>query len=138
MRNMVAIAFTAAVSGITGCSLEALEPKTDAVHGQKLYNSQCSQCHGTDAKGAGPASMGLGSPPPELHLLTKNNDGVFPRDYVMGVIDGFSRQGHPTAAMPEFGAGDLGPVIQVEEDGISTPIPSDLIALANYLESIQE
>jgi hypothetical protein len=70
--------------------------------------------------------------------LAKNNERVFPRDYVMGVIDGFSRRSHPTTAMPEFGAGDLGPVIQVEEDGISTPIPSDLIALANYLESIQE
>ena len=56
----------------------------------------------------------------------------------MTTIDGLSRHNQLTAAMPEFGAGDLGPIVQVEEDGLSTPIPADLIALANYLESIQD
>ena len=133
--------FPAAIAllfGLAGCTLEKPEPQTDVAYGKRLYDAQCSQCHGADAKGSGPASLGLGSPPPALHTLKNNNGGVFPRDYVMGVIDGFSRRDHPTAAMPEFGAGDLGPVVQVEQDGVSTPIPTDLIALAAYLESIQD
>jgi hypothetical protein len=40
--------------------------------------------------------------------------------------------------MPEFGADDLGPLVVVEvEDGIGTPIPADLIALSEYLRSVQ-
>jgi hypothetical protein len=40
--------------------------------------------------------------------------------------------------MPEFGALDLGPAVIVEDDGIGTPVPATLLALANYLETIQE
>ena len=56
----------------------------------------------------------------------------------MSTIDGLSRHFQEDAAMPEFGAGDLGPLVQVGDDKFSTPIPADLIALANYLESIQD
>jgi hypothetical protein len=76
--------------------------------------------------------------PPDLTVLAANNGGVFPRDYVLGVIDGFDRRPHFSGAMPEFGAGDMGPTIIVEEDGLGTPIPARLLALATYLETIQE
>jgi hypothetical protein len=63
---------------------------------------------------------------------------MFPRDAVMSTIDGYGRAGGSHGAMPEFGAGDLGPLVQVEADGLSTPVPADLLALTNYLESIQD
>jgi hypothetical protein len=36
--------------------------------------------------------------------------------------------------MPEFGATDMGEIIMVDR----TPVPAELLALAGYLESIQE
>ena len=125
------------VLATAACAPEEQSMRTDAVRGKAIYDARCAQCHGADGAGAGPASLGLGGPPPSLRNLASNNDGVFPREYVMATIDGLSRHNELTAAMPEFGAGYLGPVIQVEENGLSMPIPAELLALANYIESIQ-
>ncbi|KIC51119.1 c-type cytochrome [Tateyamaria sp. ANG-S1] len=134
-RLIVAVATTALV---TACSPELLEPDVSAEHGERLYLQKCAVCHGTDGTGAGVASLGLGGPPPDLTMLSARNGGVYPETFVMSVIDGFNRRDHPSSAMPEFGNEGLGPMVQVEEDGISTPIPSDLIALSAYLEGIQQ
>jgi hypothetical protein len=57
----------------------------------------------------------------------------------MSVIDGYRRGSHFSEAMPEFGATDLGPTVIVENpDGTGTPVPETLLALADYLESIQQ
>ena len=102
-----------------------------------LLFQKCAACHGDDGKGAGRESLGLGAPPPDLTTLSAQNRGIFPQNFVMSAIDGFNRRNHPASAMPEFGNADLGPDVQVEDGGVSTPIPSDLIALAAYLETIQ-
>lgn len=40
--------------------------------------------------------------------------------------------------MPQFGNIDLGPTVIAEmEDGIGTPVRADLLALSEYLRSIQ-
>jgi mono/diheme cytochrome c family protein len=119
------------------CSPDDELTRTDQIRGKAVFDESCVQCHGADGGGAGPASLGLGITPPSLRQLSADNDGVFPREYVMATIDGLSRHNQLTAAMPEFGAGNLGPLIQVEENGLSTPIPADLLALANYIETIQ-
>ncbi len=111
--------------------------RVDAEYGKALYDTKCAVCHGADAEGGGPASLGLGVVPPGLTMLAKNNDGVFPRDEVMSVIDGYFRRDHYNDPMPVFGDEDLGPIVRVEEDDFSTPVPADLLAMANYLESVQ-
>ncbi|MEJ6398872.1 c-type cytochrome [Yoonia sp. 208BN28-4] len=123
---------------LAGCTEEADDTRVDVFRGKALYQSQCAACHGPNGEGAGAASLGLGGPPPSLVTLSAQNGGVFPRDYVLGVIDGLERHNSPDAAMPEFGAGDMGPLILVEEDGLATPIPAEMLALATYLESIQQ
>lgn len=105
--------------------------------GETLYLQKCAACHGNDGRGGGPESLGLGAPPPDLTTLSAQNRGVFPQNFVMSVIDGFDRRNHLNSVMPEFGNEDLGPTVQVEDGGTTTPTPSDLIALAAYLESIQ-
>ena len=121
-----------------GCTQTESEPDVSAAHGERLYLQMCADCHGADGKGAGPAAADLGAQPPNLTTLRAQNRGIFPRNFVMSVIDGFNRRDHVGSVMPEFGAEDMGPIVQVEDGGLSTPIPSDLIALAAYLESIQE
>jgi hypothetical protein len=56
----------------------------------------------------------------------------------MSTIDGLDRGAHFSAAMPEFGAGDLGETIIVENEGLGTPVPMKLLMLTEYLESIQK
>lgn len=126
------------VTCLTACAPLEQEPDVSVERGERLYIQKCAVCHGDAGKGAGDASLGLGAPPPDLTTLSAQNRGIFPQNYVMSVIDGFNRKNHPASAMPEFGAEDLGPSVQVEDGGLSTPIPADLLALAAYLETIQQ
>lgn len=120
------------------CAPEEQVFRTDTGRGKDLFDASCVQCHGANGEGSIAASIELSQAAPSLRVLAKNNGGVFPKDYVMTTIDGLSRHNQTVASMPEFGDEYLGPLIQVEEDGISTPIPADLLALANYLETIQD
>ena len=128
-------------AALAGCGLETAseaDPRTDALQGRAFFERDCAACHGADGKGGGTASLGLGVAPPDLTRFTKLTAGVLPRDRIMSTIDGFNRQTHWENPMPVFGDESLGAVVQIEENGISTPVPADLRALAPYLESIQE
>lgn len=119
-----------ATIALSACNV-APEPRTDAAHGASLFAQNCAACHGADAGGTAGVA-------PDLTSLSLLNGGEFPRDRVLAQIDGLERHGNADAVMPEFGAGDLGPAIIVEEhNGLGTPIPSDLIALTEYLRTVQ-
>lgn len=120
---------------LTACVEEPVEatPETGAM----AFAEDCAACHGPDARGNGPAAAGLPVTPPDLTTLTARNGGTYPRDYVLSTIDGYVRGEHVSGVMPEFGAGDMGPMVMVEDDGLATPIPARLLALSMYLESLQ-
>ena len=122
---------------LTAC-IEAPASEATIEAGALAFQADCASCHGVDAKGAGSFGEALIHQPPDLTHLARDNGGVFPRDYVLSTIDGFDRGAHFSAAMPEFGAGDMGPTVIVEEDGLGTPIPARLLGLALWLESVQE
>ncbi len=113
-----------------------VEIDTSMEAGALLFADNCAACHGADGKGMFGTQAAIVAP--DLTRLTAQAGGEFPRNYIMGVIDGFDPESHSDGVMPEFGAGDLGPVVIVEEDGLGTPVPSRLLALAAYIESIQE
>lgn len=119
------------VLGLSACVEEPVDGRT-------AYLDNCASCHGTDAKGGGSAARALAVVPPDLTTISKRNGGVFPRDYVMSAIDGLDRGTHFDSVMPEFGAGDLGKTIIVENDGLGTPVPAKLLILSDYLESLQQ
>ncbi|GAB5445968.1 c-type cytochrome [Gymnodinialimonas sp.] len=115
-----------------------LEDRTSAANGAALFAQNCAACHGAQGQGYdGPARDW--TPPPDLTLLSQRNGGVFPEIEALATIFGSADHTNPEGrAMPEFGAGDLGPTVVVEvEEGIGTPIPADLVALSEYLRSIQ-
>ena len=122
-----------ALAALAGCTEE---PEID---GRRVFAENCVACHGETGRGDGPAGEGLMPPPPDLTGLTRRNGGTFPLVRVMSTIDGYRRGERFSATMPEFGAGDLGPTINVElTPGVGTPVPAALWALAGYLESIQQ
>ena len=116
---------------LMGCVEESLD------NGRQAFLENCAVCHGADGQGNGPGAAGLDPMPPDLTRIAARNGGIFPRNQVASTIDGLERGAHSTSAMPEFGAGDLGPLVMMDENGVPVPIPADLLALTDYLESIQ-
>lgn len=119
------------VIGLAACVEEPMDGRT-------AFLANCASCHGNDGTGNGPAARGLTVTPPDLTLISSRNGGVFPTDQVMSTIDGLDRGAHFSAVMPEFGAGDLGDTVIVENEGLGTPVPMKLLILTEYLQSIQQ
>ncbi|MCB2129491.1 MAG: cytochrome c [Rhodobacteraceae bacterium] len=107
--------------------------------GRALFETYCVSCHGPQGKGDGPAAGGLGKRPADLTGIAARNGGTFPMVRVMSAIDGYSRRNDRTSMMPELGiALQEGPLAVFDAgDGHPTPTPAKLIALAEYLRSIQ-
>ena len=73
----------------------------DANHGREMYRQYCSSCHGQDGKGDGAVSAFLKVKVPDLTLLKKNNNGVYPLDQVILAIDGLRKlRSHGDPKMP--------------------------------------
>lgn len=118
------------IAGLAACVEEPVD-------GRMAFIEDCAGCHGMDAMGSGSFGRQLIKEPPDLTKIASRNGGVFDRDAVMSTIDGLNRGAHTSGAMPEFGAGDLGPTVVVEDGGQAVPVPIRLLALTDYLESIQ-
>ncbi|MBE0414380.1 cytochrome c [Yoonia sp.] len=116
--------------GLAACVEEPMDGRT-------AYLVDCAGCHGPDGRGDGPDARDLAVVSPDLTRISARNGGTFPRNRVMSTIDGLNRAAHFSAAMPEFGAGDMGDTIIIEENGLGTPVPERLLVLTDYLESIQ-
>jgi mono/diheme cytochrome c family protein len=131
----VAIAFSAL--GVVA-TLSACAPKPEAV-GRDLYADYCTSCHGVSGRGDGPLAGSVGRAVPDLTLIAARNDGTFPTASVLSTIDGYTRVRAGNVTMPEFGIElQAGPLVMYDSgDGIATPTPSRLVALAEYLRAIQ-
>lgn len=123
----------AAVAGIAACA------PTKVVTGADLYGDFCASCHGASGVGDGPAAALLEKKPADLTRISARNRGHFPLTQVLSTIDGYTRAAEGDHVMPEFGAMlSGGPTVLVDSgDGIKTPTPAHLVALAQYLQSIQ-
>jgi mono/diheme cytochrome c family protein len=100
--------------------------------GKTEYQSSCGACHGADGKGDGPVSKELKTPPADLTVLAKNNNGVFPYDRVYQMIDGrnMSIASHGTREMPIWGY-RFGPPQAFR-------FKQRILAVIDYLKTIQE
>lgn len=72
--------------------------------GKAEFQTSCASCHGVDAKGRGPVSELLKIPPPDLTILARKNNGVFPANAVYAAIDGSKAvAAHGPREMPIWG-----------------------------------
>jgi hypothetical protein len=88
---------------IIGFSAYASAQNVDV--GKAEYQSSCAACHGIDAKGDGPVSKELKTPPTDLTVLAKKNNGVLPFNTLYEIIDGRNSLivSHGTREMPIWG-----------------------------------
>jgi len=116
-------------------------PPTFVPSGERMYKQFCAACHGSDAKGHGPAASSLKVPPSDLTTLAKRYKGKFPYNYVSSVLHfGPGVSAHGSSAMPTWG-----PVFERLDDHSKSPSPvareiavRDRIQnLCDYLASLQ-
>ena len=131
-------------SAIVGLNAAAWAEDLDI--GKSEFQSSCAACHGADGKGKGPMSAELKATPPDLTVLAKKNNGVFPVGAVYETIDGRkSVSAHSTREMPIWGIRYL-PTVQewlAQPSGNLSGFPefiirSRILALIDYLNRIQE
>ena len=72
-----------------------------ATSGIAMYIAYCAACHGADGKGTGPAASAFKTPPTDLTVLAKKNNGKFPSEHFNSILKfGTSVQAHGSAQMP--------------------------------------
>lgn len=134
---MQALILGMAALALAGCVGE--KPGQGAsTSGAQDYADYCAACHGATGKGDGIAAKGLTKPPADLSALGRANGGTFPTTKVMAQIWGYAGA-MGRGVMPDFGpmlAGDTMPYDG--GDGIETPTPVRLVALAEYLKRLQK
>jgi mono/diheme cytochrome c family protein len=75
-----------------------------SVKGVDLFKEYCAVCHGTDAKGGGPAADALKKRPADLTQLSRKNGGNFPDLHVVNYIKGMDTvASHGSRDMPIWG-----------------------------------
>ncbi len=104
--------------------------------GEQLYMTYCATCHGEAGDGEGPLGGLLTVNVPSVTQLSANNHGEFPMLQVIHILDGRTGMRAHEGPMPMFGelffSEDYGPY------GAEAIIRGQTLALAQYLESIQE
>ena len=74
------------------------------ISGADEYYRLCAVCHGEGGRGNGPMARVLKTPPSNLTLLARNNDGHFPFLRVLEMIDGRNVIAvHGSREMPVWG-----------------------------------
>jgi mono/diheme cytochrome c family protein len=106
-------------------------PASANVSGAELYATYCGGCHGTDGKGPGPLATTRGMSVPDLQLLARRNQGVFPLSRIEKLLSGTSRSPviHGGIEMPVWG-----PALSQSRAGRELRAH----ALVRYLESLQK
>mgnify|MGYP000088144011 FL=1 len=118
---------------VMGCAPDS--PST----GRSVFVNSCASCHGAAGRGDGPLAAELEVKPADLTKIAARRDGLWPLVEVMSIIDGYHRRTLPREKMPVFSDLAEGKLVPFDAgDGKLVPTPVTLIALANYLERIQD
>ena len=111
----------------------------DEPTGGEDFATFCAACHGFSGQGDVEAAAGLERKPADLTGLSARNNGVFPGTRVMAKIWGYTGGHDGTSPMPQFGPLLQGDLVPYDGgDGIATPTPVRLVAIAEYLRTLQD
>lgn len=112
-----------------------LTPVAEA--GRSFFLESCASCHGSDARGNGPAAASLAAAPADLTAIAIRRDGKFPAGEIGEIIDGRSMvAAHGDREMPVWGDR-----FTEEEGGDSMSerlVKGRIMMLMSYLKAIQK
>ena len=109
--------------------------QTSPISGKEMFTEYCAPCHGTDAKGTGPAASAMKAPPTDLTQLAKKQGGKFPAIHVAGVLkfgSGSAARAHGSADMPVWG-----PLFRSLDKYHDTTVQQRIANLVDYIEALQ-
>jgi len=110
---------------------EPIKPITD-IAGAATFKEYCTVCHGTSARGDGPAAKALIKPPADLTQIAKRHEGKFPAAAVrMTIVGDTTVPAHGTPDMPMWG-----PLFRSIDGDPAAALR--LRNLVEYLETIQQ
>ncbi len=110
----------------------------DLDRGERLYFQHCAVCHGEEARGGGPMTEVLATPPSDLTQIAARRDGGFPVIEIARLIDGRDPILTHGGEMPIFGFvfGAFDTVLR--EPGVGTLLTSaEVVDLVGWLETVQ-
>jgi mono/diheme cytochrome c family protein len=112
--------------------------------GKREYDNNCAVCHGASGKGDGPYAGIVNTAIPDMTVLKKNNNGVFPYDRVYEMIDGRTEiEAHGTRDMPIWGSEYNAKAAEYYSDYLQPYnaegfVRGRILALINYIYSLQQ
>lgn len=115
----------------------------EEIVGSGEFLNSCAPCHGAGGRGDGPVAEFLNIEVPDLTALSERNDGAFPFQRAVQVIDGrVDVRAHGDRDMPVWGrryAAEIGGPHQ-EWDSLATEqlVRGRILELVNYLQAIQQ
>lgn len=119
--------------------LSATSALSQAAAGREEYMIACAGCHGESAKGDGPLAAILNIETPDLtRLKAENNDGEFPFQYTLWMIDGRKIIRAHGSAMPVWGDRFQASATSQRGETPDMVAYGRILALVYYLESVQE
>jgi mono/diheme cytochrome c family protein len=119
------------VSGQTGQS--KVPPLViESMYGPDLFRMYCASCHGRDGRGSGPTATALKVPPPDLTVLARRQNGVFPRARVELIVRGPATASHGSDDMPVWG-----PIFRALEPS-DARVDARIRNLVDHIASIQQ
>lgn len=105
----------------------------ESMYGPDLFKMYCASCHGRDGKGHGPVAPALKVSPPDLTVLSRRQNGVFPAQEVETVIMGPGTvSAHGSDEMPIWG------LIFRALDASDARAKARIKSLVAYIQSIQQ
>jgi mono/diheme cytochrome c family protein len=109
-------------------------PYTPADSGKAMFDAYCASCHGTDAKGHGPAASAMAMPVPDLTTLAKSHGGKYPAFTVGETL----RVTKPLAAHGSNTMPIWGPIFSQVSRQDQAVIQQRIHNLNTYIESLQQ
>jgi len=107
---------------------------TPAESGSAMFAEYCAVCHGTNAKGSGPAAPALKVAPSDLTTLAKRKNGEYPAAHVANVIRlGEGITAHGSKDMPVWGRAFKS--LTPHDGGL---VQLRIKNLTDYIESLQQ
>jgi mono/diheme cytochrome c family protein len=119
------------VSGQTGQS-KVPPLLIESMYGPDLFRMYCASCHGQDGRGSGPTAGALKVPPPDLTVLARRQNGVFPRARVELIVRGPATASHGSDEMPVWG-----PIFRALEPS-DARVHARIRNLVDHIASIQQ
>ncbi len=107
---------------------------TSPASGVEMFKTYCAVCHGTDARGNGPATSALKVAPADLTTLAEKNGGKYPAMKVVTTIRGEdSLPAHGNKEMPIWGK-----LFFSMSGGHESEVQQRVSNLTKYIESLQK